>query len=90
LADDLSPDHPPGEQLVLDLVKEGNLPRQAAGYLADGDMVVVNDAAHMIGRENVVVEVLSTRRTTQGLLVFAKLADRGNSPPGTVAGSFSG
>jgi len=36
----------------------------------------VNDASHMIGRENVVIEVLSTRRTNQGLLVFAKLADR--------------
>jgi len=76
LANDLSPDHMPGEQLVLDLVKEGNQPRQAAGYLADGDLVVVNDAAHLIGREHVVVEVLSTRRTNQGLLVFAKLAER--------------
>ena len=36
----------------------------------------MNDASHMIGRENVVIEVLSTRRTNQGLLVFAKLADR--------------
>ncbi|MGH9047888.1 MAG: hypothetical protein ACRDVW_11350 [Acidimicrobiales bacterium] len=76
LAEDLTPDHMPGEQLVLDLIKEGNQPRQAAGYLADGDLVVVNDASHMIGRENVVIEVLSTRRTNQGLLVFAKLADR--------------
>jgi hypothetical protein len=41
-------------------------------------MVVVNDASHLIGRENVVVEVLSTRATTQGLLIFARLADRGN------------
>jgi uncharacterized protein YacL len=76
LATDLTPDHMPGEQLVIDLIKEGNQPRQAAGYLADGDLVVVNDAAHMIGRENVVIEVLSTRRTNQGLLVFARLADR--------------
>ena len=79
LANDLTPDHMPGEQLVIDLTKEGNQPRQAAGYLADGDLVVVNDASHMIGRENVVIEVLSTRRTNQGLLVFAKLADRPSS-----------
>jgi uncharacterized protein YacL len=79
LANDLTPDHMPGEQLVIDLIKEGNLPRQAAGYLADGDLVVVNDASHMIGRENVVIEVLSTRRNNQGLLVFAKLADRPSS-----------
>ncbi|MGH9044971.1 MAG: hypothetical protein ACRDVP_09110 [Acidimicrobiales bacterium] len=85
LANDLTPDHLAGEQLVIDLVKEGNQPRQAAGYLADGDLVIVNDASHMIGRENVVIEVLSTRRTNQGLLVFAKLADRPQS-----AGPISG
>ena len=85
LATDLTPDHQPGEQLVIDLVKEGNQPRQALGYLADGDMVVVNDAAHLIGRENVVVEVLSTRTTTQGLLVFARLAERGNRSLGEPA-----
>jgi uncharacterized protein YacL len=79
LANDLAPDHLPGEQLVIDLIKEGNQPRQAAGYLADGDLVVVNDASHMIGRENVVIEVLSTRRTNQGLLVFAKLAERASN-----------
>jgi uncharacterized protein YacL len=76
LSNDLTPDHMPGEQLVLDLIKEGNQPRQAVGYLADGDLVVVNDAAHLIGREHIVVEVLSTRRTNQGLLVFARLAER--------------
>jgi hypothetical protein len=65
----------PGEQLLVDLVREGNQPRQAAGYLADGDLAIVSDAAHMIGREHVVIEVLSTERTNQGLLVFAKLAD---------------
>lgn len=86
LGSDLAPDHMPGEQLVLDLIKEGNQPRQAAGYLADGDLVVVNDASHMIGRENVVVEVLSTRRTHQGLLVFAKLADR-PQPEGPISGN---
>jgi uncharacterized protein YacL len=87
LANDLTPDHMPGEQLVIDLTKEGNQPRQAAGYLADGDLVIVNDASHMIGRENVVIEVLSTRRTNQGLMVFAKLADRPlNAGPVTANG----
>lgn len=85
LGDNLSPDFAPGEQLVVDLAREGNQPLQAVGYLPDGDMVVVNDAAHLIGREDVVVEVLSTRRTTQGLMVFARLADRRtNDPPGPV------
>ena len=66
LANDLTPDHMPGEQLVLDLSKDGNQPRQAAGYLADGDLVIVNDASHDRAGERVLV-VLSTRRTNQGL-----------------------
>ena len=49
LAAELSPDHPPGERLVIDLVKEGRQPRQAVGYLPEGDMVVVNDASHLVG-----------------------------------------
>ncbi len=74
LVTDLVPDHPPGERLVIALVKEGRQPRQAIGYLPDGDMVVVNDAIHLVGTERVAVEVLSTRPTNQGLLVFARLA----------------
>jgi uncharacterized protein YacL len=76
IRESLSPDFAPGEQLVVDLVKEGNQSRQAVGYLPDGDMVVVNDAVHLIGRDDIVVDVLSTRKTSQGLLVFARLAER--------------
>ena|GEM_PF-377854 len=75
IGENMSPDFAPGERLVVDLVKEGNQARQAVGYLPDGDMVVVNSASHMIGRDDIVVEVLSTRKTNQGLLVFAKMAD---------------
>jgi uncharacterized protein YacL len=74
LAGDLTPDHPPGERLVIDLVKEGRQPRQAIGYLPDGDMVVINDASHLIGQNGVEVVVLSTRTTNQGLLIFARLS----------------
>lgn len=74
IAADLAPDFAPGEKLVIDLIRQGNQPRQAVGFLPDGDMVVVNDAAHAVGREDVVVEVQSTRVTNQGLLVFARLA----------------
>jgi uncharacterized protein YacL len=79
LATELSPDHPPGEHLVIDLVKEGRQPRQAVGYLPEGDMVVVNDALHLVGRSDVEVVVSSARQTTQGLLVFAHLFDGGPS-----------
>jgi uncharacterized protein YacL len=80
LSGELSPDHVPGEALRVDLVRAGRQSRQAIGYLPDGDMVVVNDADHMIGTDGVAVEVLSTRQTTQGLLVFARLADEDREP----------
>jgi len=71
---ELSPDHVPGERLEVSLVKEGRQPRQAVGYLPDGDMVVVNDASHLIDEGPVLITVLSTRPTSQGVMVFAKLA----------------
>ncbi|MGD0592498.1 MAG: hypothetical protein ABSB54_02310 [Acidimicrobiales bacterium] len=72
---DLAPDHVPGERLRVDLVRAGKQPRQAVGYLPDGDMVVVNDAAHRIGEEGVEISVLSTRATSQGLIVFGHVID---------------
>lgn len=68
---DLMPDHPVGERLTVDLVRPGRLPRQAVGYLPDGDMVVVNDAEGLVGRSDVAVTVAGSRRTSQGQLVFA-------------------
>jgi uncharacterized protein YacL len=77
LAAELTPDHPPGERLVIDLVKEGRQPRQAVGYLPEGDMVVVNDASHLVGSHDIEVVVSSARQTSQGLLVFAQLFEGG-------------
>jgi len=71
---ELAPDHVPGERMEVSLVKEGRQPRQAVGYLPDGDMVVVNDAIHLVDEGPVLVTVLSTRPTSQGVMVFAKLA----------------
>jgi uncharacterized protein YacL len=71
---ELSPDHVPGERMTVSLVKEGRQARQAVGFLPDGDMVVVNDALHLIDEGPVLVTVLSTRPTAQGVMVFAKLA----------------
>jgi uncharacterized protein YacL len=81
LAGELTPDHVPGEALRVDLVKAGRQPRQAVGYLPDGDMVVVGEADALIGHQQVLVEVLSTRQTSQGLLVFARLSDDHDDAP---------
>ena len=79
LANDLSPDHVPGEHLKVDLVRPGRQPQQAIGFLPAGDMVVVNDAGELVGHSDVEIVVLSTRPTNQGLLVFARVA---NEPRG--------
>ncbi len=79
---ELAPDHVPGERITVSLVKEGRQARQAVGYLPDGDMVVVNDATHLIDEGPVEIMVISTRPTSQGLMVFAKLA-----PPTEVDGA---
>lgn len=84
LVTDLSPDHVPGERLSVDLVKQGRQGNQAVGYLPDGDMVVVNDADHLVGSDGVEVIVLSTRPTSQGLLVFARLARREEDESGVA------
>lgn len=81
LSAELAPDHVPGELLRVDLVRAGRQPRQAIGYLPEGDMVVVNDAEELIGTTQVEVEVLSTRQTSQGLLVFARRADDPDREP---------
>jgi uncharacterized protein YacL len=87
LTAELSPDHFPGERLAVDLVRAGRQARQAVGYLPEGDMVVVNDAVHLVGRRNVSVVVASTRQTSQGLLVFAHLGDADPEQTGVAPAS---
>ena len=62
----------PGETLQLRLVREGKDKGQAVGYLNDGTMVVVNQAAAMLGRL-VEVQVQSLLQTGAGVIVFAEL-----------------
>jgi uncharacterized protein YacL len=62
-----------GDELEITLVKEGREPHQAVGYLADGTMLVTNNANSRIG-ENVRVKIAGMLQTTGGRLFFAELA----------------
>lgn len=75
LSADLAPHHPAGERLVVDLVRPGRQAHQAVGFLPDGDMVVVNDAEALVGHRQVPVVVSSSRPTSQGTLLFARLEE---------------
>ncbi|GHB99653.1 PIN/TRAM domain-containing protein [Cerasicoccus arenae] len=72
LAKALNPEVDIGEALRVTLVKVGRESGQAVGYLGDGSMVVVNDAAHIIGQE-AKVEVTSVLPSAGGKMVFARL-----------------
>ncbi|MGH8092906.1 MAG: PIN/TRAM domain-containing protein [Chthoniobacterales bacterium] len=64
----------PGDELELNLVKEGRDPHQAVGYLPDGTMIVVNHARPHLGRVATVV-VSSALQTASGRLIFAELKE---------------
>ncbi len=63
----------PGDELTVELVKEGREHGQAIGYLEDGTMVVVEEARDRIGSE-VPVVARNVIQTTTGRMVFAALA----------------
>ncbi len=72
LSNALKPVVLPGESLTIQLVKEGKEHKQAIGYLDDGTMVVVDNAAHYIGK-TIEVTVTSVLQTSTGRMIFAKI-----------------
>ncbi len=62
----------PGDELDLELVKEGKDEHQAVGYLPDGTMIVVNHGKRHIGTTRHVV-VAGAVQTSAGRLIFAEL-----------------
>jgi len=72
LGESLRPLRAPGDRLSLKVEREGTEPGQGVGYLDDGTMVVVEEAAALVG-STVEVEVASTLRTAMGRIVFARL-----------------
>jgi uncharacterized protein YacL len=64
----------PGDEVELNLVREGREPEQAVGYLPDGTMIVVNHARTLIGRSARVV-ISGAIPTAAGRLIFAELKE---------------
>jgi len=75
----LKPSVAAGDQLELNLVKEGREQHQAVGYLPDGTMIVVNHARPQLGKMATVV-VSSALQTAAGRLIFAELKRNGEIP----------
>ncbi len=61
----------PGEELKIQIVKEGKDENQGIGYLDDGTMVVIEDGKELIGKI-VKVTVTSIIQTAAGKMIFTK------------------
>lgn len=73
LADTVKPTRVPGDSMRISLERAGREPGQAIGFLDDGSMIVVTDAADRVGSE-VDVKVTGTTQTSGGRMLFAVLA----------------
>ena len=74
----LRPSAAAGDELELNLVKEGRESHQAVGYLPDGTMIVVNHARAFLGKVATVV-VSSALQTGAGRLIFAEIKESGHA-----------
>jgi len=72
LANAVKPVVLPGEEMHVNIVREGKEYNQGVGYLDDGTMVVVENGKKMLG-DSVTVTVSSVLQTVAGKMIFAEL-----------------
>ncbi len=73
LATAIKPQVLPGEILQLEIVKHGESAGQGVGYLPDGTMVVVEEAADLVGRE-AAITVTNSLQTSAGRMIFGRVS----------------
>ncbi|NIL99855.1 MAG: TRAM domain-containing protein [Acidobacteria bacterium] len=76
LAQSLKPQVIPGESINVEVQKRGESANQGVGYLPDGTMVVIEEAARHIGEEIAVV-VTNSLQTSAGRMIFGKVGEGG-------------
>lgn len=74
LANAVKPVAIPGENMVINVLKEGKEPDQGLAYLDDGTMIVVENGRELIGEEIEAV-VTSVIQTAAGKMIFARPAE---------------
>lgn len=86
LANAVKPVVLPGEEMVVQVIKDGKEAGQGVAYLDDGTMIVVDGGRKFIG-QTIAVIVTSVLQTAAGRMIFAKpgagekkLLDQVNSP----------
>ena len=71
LANAIKPVVLPGEELHVQIIRDGKEPHQGIGYLDDGTMIVVEHGSRLVGEDTDVV-VTSVLQTVAGRMIFAK------------------
>ncbi|MCZ0703503.1 uncharacterized protein YacL [Natronobacillus azotifigens] len=71
LANAVKPVVLPGEQLVVQVIKDGKEQNQGVAYLDDGTMIVVEEGRDYIG-DTIEVLITSVLQTSAGRMIFAK------------------
>lgn len=74
LAKSLSAVRVPGEIVEVTILKEGQEKGEGVGFLEDGSMVVVADAAELVG-QNLKVRITGSASTPRGRIFFASLSE---------------
>ena len=76
LSNELRSEFAQGEKFRLKITAVGQNPKQGVGYLSEGTMVVVENAANKVGKE---VELVFEKyiQTASGRMIFAKLGRGG-------------
>jgi len=74
LTKSLSAVRAPGEVVPVTIIKEGQEKDEGIGFLQDGSMVVVADAAELVGHE-VEVRITGSATTPRGRIFFASLTE---------------
>lgn len=71
LANALKPVFMPGEEMIVQIIKDGKESKQGIGYLDDGTMIVVDSGKKYIN-QTIYVVVTSVLQTAAGRMIFAK------------------
>ncbi|MEQ6376591.1 PIN/TRAM domain-containing protein [Bacillaceae bacterium S4-13-58] len=71
LANAVKPVVLPGEELTVQVIKDGKEQKQGVAYLDDGTMIVVEEGKNYIGK-TIEVLVTSVLQTSAGRMIFAK------------------
>lgn len=74
LANAIKPILLPGENMMVQLVKDGKENGQGIAYLDDGTMIVVEGGKKYIG-ENIKIEVTSALQTAAGRMIFGRVKE---------------